>query len=855
MDYDIKMTSTNEIRKAFLDFFEKNGHKVVPSSPLVPQNDPTLMFVNAGMVQFKDVFTGAEKREYTRAVSSQKCVRAGGKHNDLDNVGYTARHHTFFEMLGNFSFGDYFKEEAIKFAWEFLTEVLKVPKEKLLITVYHTDDEAFNIWKKLTGFTDEKIIRIDTNDNFWSMGNTGACGPCSEIFYDHGDEIAGTPPPNDDGDRYVEIWNLVFMQYEKLASGELIPLPKPSIDTGMGLERISAVMQGVHSNYDIDIFRNLIQAIADETGVKDISVGHNVIADHLRSCSFLIADGVLPSNEGRGYVVRRIMRRAMRYAHQMGCKDALMYKLVPALINEMGEAYPELKRAEALITENLKREEEKFKTTLGKGLKLLDDEIENLDGDILSGEVAFKLYDTYGFPLDLTCDILKSLWYQVDTDGFYTAMAEQKKRSMLSWIGSGEQEINSVWFKHNEKVGETEFLGYEKTEIKARVLVVVDGEENEVFIITDKTVFYGESGGQVGDTGFINGNKVINTIKPLENFIVHKCILNEEIKAGDEVILKVDIERRNKIRANHTTTHILHKALKNTLGEHVIQKGSQVADDKLRFDFAHHQAVSSDEIRIIEQEVNKYIRQNLDIQTTVSTPEEAIETGATALFGEKYGDTVRVVNMGEYSTELCGGIHANKTGDIGLFKIISERAIAAGIRRIEALTGEEALNYILNQEGTLSKISNSLKSSPEELEGRILSLLKEKKELENQLAETRKKLALGGGSSQEIEEINGVKFIGKVLDLPAKELKGIVDDLKNKADIVVVITTHNDKASIAVGVTKDLTDKYNAVDLVRIGSKVIGGKGGGGRPDMAQAGGSDCSKADDAINEIKACIT
>ncbi len=853
------MKTTNEIRAEFLEFFSKNNHKIVSSSPLVPQNDPTLMFTNAGMVQFKNLFTGQETRDYTRAVSSQKCVRAGGKHNDLDNVGHTARHHTFFEMLGNFSFGDYFKEDAIKYAWEFLTEILKIPAERLLITVYHTDDEAFNIWKKLTGFPDEKIIRVSSNDNFWAMGDTGPCGPCSEIFYDHGDSVKGTPPPNDDGDRFVEIWNLVFMEYEQLENGDRIPLPKPCIDTGMGLERVAAILQDVHSNYDIDLFKSLIAESAKIAGSPD-SVAHCVITDHLRSCSFLIADGVLPSNEGRGYVLRRIMRRAMRYAHQLGCREPLMYKLVPTLIREMGEAYPELKRAEASITETLRNEEARFKTTLGKGLKLLDEELTKT-GDILSGDVAFKLYDTYGFPLDLTTDILRGQGKSVDIDGFNEAMEEQKKQARAAWTGSGESATSDIWLELKEKFGDIKFIGYDTLTATAKVIAIIKEDEqvenanrgDDVYIITDRTVFYGESGGQVGDTGRMSSSEshidVRNTIKPVENFLVHKCVIKHgTVSIGDELNLEVLCLHRKNIRANHSATHLLHRALKDTIGQHVSQKGSLVAEEKLRFDYSHNKSLSLDEIIKVEEIVNRYIRQNKDVVTYVTTPEKAMEEGATALFGEKYGDTVRVVSMGVddlptvehdtkkssvYSTELCGGTHVEKMGDIGLFKIVSDSAISAGIRRIEAVTGMHALAHVQQQEKVLYCTAQLLKVAPAELENRIKTLLKEKKNLEAELSKVKQKLVLD--NTGDVREIAGIKVIAPHImeGLSPKELKSVVDNLKQQigSGIASAATVNNGKITLVIGVTKDLTDKYKAGDLV----KISGGKGGG-RPDMAQAG-------------------
>ncbi|MBN8530966.1 MAG: alanine--tRNA ligase [Alphaproteobacteria bacterium] len=871
------MTSVSQLRASFLDFFAKNGHEKVASSPLVPHNDPTLMFTNAGMVQFKNVFTGAESRPYKRAATSQKCVRAGGKHNDLDNVGYTARHHTFFEMLGNFSFGDYFKEQAIELAWNFLTKEMSLPKEKLLVTVYHTDDEAFSLWKKIAGLPESKIIRIPTSDNFWAMGDTGPCGPCSEIFFDHGDKIPGGPPgsKDEDGDRFIEIWNLVFMQYEQVTKEERVNLPKPSIDTGMGLERMAAVLQGVHDNYDIDLFHALIKASVSATGVKaegEKAVSHRVIADHLRSSCFLIADGVMPSNEGRGYVLRRIMRRAMRHAHQLGCAEPLMHRLVPALVNEMGKAYPELTRAEALMTEVLKLEEQRFKQTLGRGLKLLDEETTSLKkGGQLKGDTAFKLYDTYGFPLDLTRDILRTRDITVDEPGFEAAMKEQKDRARAAWSGSGAKATDTVWFSLKEKLGATEFLGYSLEEAEGKIVaIVVDGKEvaqasagQEVQILANQTPFYGESGGQMGDTGVITIGKtrivITDTQKPLGTLIVHKGKVEQgEVKLDDIAHLSVDGERRTKLRANHSATHLLHKALRKYLGDHVTQKGSQVAEDKLRFDFSHPKAISPEELRKVETEINRYIRQNTDVATRLMTPDEAVAEGAMALFGEKYGDEVRVVSMGTeeekvYSIELCGGTHVRRTGDIGLFKITGETAIAAGVRRLEAVTADAALTYLNEQEEKLKSSAALLKANPAELPEKITGLQESIKKLEAELSQARKAAAMGGGGGEvKAEDVGGVAFIGKTFaDLPPKDLRDMATELRQKTDgIVAVGTSFEGKVSLIVALGGGAAGRFNAVELVNAGAAILGGKGGG-KPDMAQAGGSDAAKLSEAMNAIK----
>ena len=880
------MTSTNDIRRSFLDYFGANGHTIVPSAPLVPHNDPTLMFVNAGMVPFKNVFTGLETRPYTTATSSQKSVRAGGKHNDLDNVGYTARHHTFFEMLGNFSFGDYFKEQAITHAWTLLTKEWGIPADKLTATVYHTDDEAFALWKKIAGLPEERIIRIPTKDNFWAMGDSGPCGPCSEIFYDHGDHIWGGPPgsPEEDGDRFVEIWNLVFMQYEQEANEIVSELPKPSIDTGMGLERVAAVLQGVHDNYDTDTFKALIEesgALTKTAIDGEFKASHRVIADHLRSTSFLIADGVLPANEGRGYVLRRIMRRAMRHAHIIGAKEPLMHRLVGSLVSEMGGAYQELVRAQPLIEETLLREETRFRQTLEKGLKLLDEATGDLaEGGTLPGETAFKLYDTYGFPYDLTEDALRSRGLTVDREGFDSAMAEQKAAARAAWKGSGEKASDEIWFDIAEKAGNTEFIGYSSTEGEGEVLAIVKDGVNfdsatageTVTIVTNQTPFYGESGGQMGDAGTITSLSglvadVEDTAKPLGRLHAHRAKIGQgSIKVGDTVHLSVDVNRRDRIRANHSATHLLHAALRNTLGAHVTQKGSLVAPDRLRFDYSHPEALTHSQIAAIESLVNEQVRHNEAVTTRLMTPDDAISAGAMALFGEKYGDEVRVLSMGKgdansYSVELCGGTHVNATGDIAIFKIISESAVSSGVRRIEALTGEAARLWLTDREDRLRQSAAALKTTPEEVPARIAALVEQSRKLERELAEAKKALALGGGSGAQAagpEKVGGVNFIGQVIEgLDPKELRGIVD--QNKATlgsgVSAVLAVMDGRASIAVGVTDDLVGSINAVDLVRAGVEALGGKGGGGRPDMAQGGGSDGDKAVAAVEAVKAALT
>jgi alanyl-tRNA synthetase len=882
------MTSTNEIRRSFLDYFSRNGHAATPSAPLVPYNDPTLMFVNAGMVPFKNVFTGLETPASPRAASSQKCVRAGGKHNDLDNVGYTARHHTFFEMLGNFSFGDYFKEQAIVHAWTLLTHEWGLPKDKLTVTVYHTDDEAHALWRKIAGLPEARIIRIPTSDNFWSMGDTGPCGPCSEIFYDHGDHIFGGPPgsPDEDGDRFVEIWNLVFMQYEQKADGTRRDLPKPSIDTGMGIERVAAVLQGVHDNYDTDTFKALISASEALTGVAakgDHAASHRVIADHLRSTSFLMADGVLPSNEGRGYVLRRIMRRAMRHAHLVGASEPLMHRLVPALVTEMGAAYPELARGRALIEEVLEREETQFRRTLDKGLKLLDEATGDLaSGGELDGEVAFRLYDTYGFPYDLTEDALRARGIGVDRAGFDGAMARQKAAARAAGKGSGDAASGEVWFDIAEREGATEFTGYSATSGEGRVVAIVKaGAEvtsavagDDVVILTNQTPFYGESGGQTGDAGTMASlaglrATVTDTAKPLGRLHAHQVRIEAgAVAVGDTVELKVDTARRDAIRANHSATHLVHAALRGRLGAHVTQKGSLVAEDRLRFDFSHPVALTPEDIAAIEAEVNAEIRANEAVSTRLMTPDDAVAAGALALFGEKYGDEVRVLAMGRsgkegrsYSVELCGGTHVRATGDIGLFRIVSESAVSSGVRRIEAMTGEGARQWLVAREEALKTAASVIRATPEEVPARLAALLDERKRLEKELAEAKKALALGGGAggapASADETIAGVAFSGQVLDgLDPKELRPLLDAAKQRmgSGIAAVIAVNDGKASIAAAVTDDLIARFSAVDLVRVGVEALGGKGGGGRPDMAQGGGPDGSKAAEALAAVKALL-
>ncbi|RAZ77471.1 alanine--tRNA ligase [Mesorhizobium atlanticum] len=886
------MSGVNDIRSTFLDYFRKEGHEIVASSPLVPRNDPTLMFTNAGMVQFKNVFTGLEKRSYSRAATAQKSVRAGGKHNDLDNVGYTARHLTFFEMLGNFSFGDYFKERAIELAWNLITKGFGLKKDKLLVTVYHTDDEAAGYWKKIAGFSDDRIIRIPTSDNFWAMGDTGPCGPCSEIFIDRGEHIWGGPPgsPEEDGDRFLEFWNLVFMQYEQVTKEERIDLPRPSIDTGMGLERMASILQGVESVFETDLFKHLIDAASSALGQgpnQENVASYRVIADHLRSSSFLVADGVLPSNEGRGYVLRRIMRRAMRHAQLLGAKEPLMWQLVPALVREMGQAYPELVRGEALIAETLKLEETRFRKTLVRGLGLLSDATETLHaGDMLDGETAFKLYDTYGFPLDLTQDALRQRSISVDIAGFTDAMERQKAEARAHWAGSGEAATETVWFSVREKTGATEFLGYETEAAEGIVQALVkDGKTidsasqgDAVAVVVNQTPFYGESGGQMGDTGVISGEgfsiEVSDTQKKADGLFVHLGkVAKGTVKTGAAVELKVDHARRSKLRANHSATHLIHEALREVLGTHVAQKGSLVAPDRLRFDISHNKPISADELEEVERMANEIVVQNSPVTTRLMSVDDAIAEGAMALFGEKYGDEVRVVSMGTglhgakanrpYSVELCGGTHVRSTGDIGLVRILSDSAVAAGVRRIEALTGEAARRHLDEQDKRLKAAAATLKISPADVPSRVEALLEERKKLEKELTEARKKLALGGGSAvadapAANETVAGVGFLGKAVSgVAPKDLKPLADAGKKTlgSGVVVFVGAGEDnKASVVVGVTDDLTGRFSAVDLVRVASAALGGQGGGGRPDMAQAGGPDASKANDAIAAVKAAL-
>ena len=880
------MPSVNEIRAQFLDYFADNEHEVVDSSPLVPRNDPTLMFTNAGMVQFKNVFTGAETRPYRRAATSQKCVRAGGKHNDLDNVGYTARHHTFFEMLGNFSFGDYFKERAIELAWRLVTKDYGLPEERLTVTVFAEDDEAHALWRKIAGLPEERVIRIPTSDNFWAMGETGPCGPCSEIFYDHGPHVAGGPPgsADQDGERFVEIWNLVFMQFEQVTPDERIDLPRPSIDTGMGLERIAAILQGTHDNYETDLFSNLIAASVELSGTPADGAHrapHRVVADHLRASAFLIADGVMPSNEGRGYVLRRIMRRAMRHAHLMGCAEPLMWRLVPALVREMGQAFGELIRAEPLITETLKLEETRFKETLARGLRLLDEATAGLaDGAPLPGETAFRLYDTYGFPLDLTEDALRAQGRAVERDGFEACMERQREAARRAWAGSGDAASDAAWFAIRERVGATEFLGYGTESAEGVVqALVVGGEEaaqadagDTVALVVNQTPFYAEAGGQVGDTGTVvsaDGGRarVTDTRREADGLHVHHAVVEEgTLTVGDAVVLAVDGARRTALRANHSATHLLHAALRRALGDHVTQKGSLVAPDRLRFDISHSGAVGSAALDDIEAEVNRLVRQNTPLVTRLMSPDEAVEAGALALFGEKYGEEVRVVSMGDdedqgdapYSVELCGGTHVERTGDIGLFRIVGESASAAGIRRIEALTGEAARQHGAALETALKEAAAVLKVPPADLAGRIGALMDENRKLERSLAETRRALATGGGGvSDDARKIAGVSFVGRALDgAHPKELRAMVDDLKQRlgSGVYAVVSRTDGKAALTVGVTDDLTGRVSAVDLARAGAAAVGGKGGGGRADMAQAGGPDGARLDDALKAIEKAL-
>ena len=876
------MPSSNDIRATFLDYFAGRGHERVASSPLVPRNDPTLLFTNAGMVQFKNVFTGQERRPYTRAASAQKCVRAGGKHNDLDNVGYTARHHTFFEMLGNFSFGDYFKPDAVELAWTLLTRDFAIAQDKLLVTVYSEDEDAAALWRKIAGLSDDRIIRIATSDNFWRMGDTGPCGPCSEIFYDHGAHIAGGPPgsADEDGDRFVEIWNLVFMQYEEGPPGVRAPLPRPSIDTGMGLERFAAILQGVHDNYDTDTFRALIAASAEATGVPPdgpFRASHRVVADHLRSSSFLMADGVLPSNEGRGYVLRRIMRRAMRHLHMMGARDPVFFKLVPALVRQMGVAYPELGRAETLIAETLRLEETRFKAMLDRGLSLLADETERLgDGGTLPGDVAFRLYDTFGFPLDLTQDALREQGFSVDASGFERAMAEQRARARAAWSGSGEASEGS-FFAMRDQVGATEFLGYSTDLAEAEIRAILVGGQpvqsavagTDVAILLNQTPFYAESGGQVGDTGTLTGAdglriEVADTQKKVSDLFVHiGRVTAGAVRVGQAVLAEVDHARRGRIRAHHSATHLLHEALRRALGSHVQQKGSLNAPDRLRFDVSHTKPVTLQELADAERNVNARIRENSEVTTRLMTPEAAVAEGAMALFGEKYGDEVRVVAMGRgdaekpaWSIELCGGTHVRRTGDIGFFRIVGETGVSAGVRRIEAVTGDAAEALTAAQERRLQEAAAALRTSPADLPERVAGLLEDRRRLERQVTELQKKLAAGGASA-EIEEVAGVRLAARNLgDVPARELKGLAEAIGQQIEggIVALVSTAEGKASIVVGVSPELTKRFSAVDLVRAASAAVGGKGGGGRPDLAQAGGPDAGRADAALDAVRSAL-
>lgn len=874
------MTITvNQIRKTFLNYFEKNGHKIIPSSSLVPDNDPTLMFTNSGMVQFKNIFTGAETAPYKRATTSQKSVRAGGKHNDLDSVGYDVRHHTFFEMLGNFSFGDYFKEEAINYAWELVTKEFGLPKDRLAVTVFHTDEVSRNIWKKVSGLPDDRIIGIATKDNFWQMGDTGPCGYCSEIFYDHGPEVWGGLPgtPEEDGDRWIEIWNLVFDEFEDLPDGSRIPLKQKCIDTGMGLERISAILQGVHSNYDIDLFRNLTADIAKIAGTDPkgpLESSHNVIADHLRSMSFLIADGVLPSNEGRGYVLRRIMRRAMRHAYLLGVKEPMIYKLLPSLQREMGEAYPELYRAQNLISDTIKTEETRFLRTLDKGLRLLDDETKNLkEGDELSGATAFKLYDTYGFPLDLTQDALKAKNINVDTRGFDEAMEKQRAEARRNWAGSGDAGTDKIWFELQDKLGSTEFLGYNTLRADAEITALVqNGREiseisaGEFYLLANQTPFYGEMGGQVGDIGTIVGDgfeiEVTDTKKKLDGLWVHVCkMLNGSVRKGTFASFRVNEENRHAIEANHTVTHLLHHALQEKFGASVTQKGSMVAADKMRFDIAYPKQISEPEIRDLENAVNRLIRANLPVHTNIMNQEDAINAGAMALFGEKYGDEVRVVCVGNgVSMELCGGTHVKQTGSIGYFNIVSESAIAAGVRRLECVTGSAAEKFTQDIEDRLHRVGACLKAGFNDIENRVVQLLEEKKKLEAQIFDLKKKFVSNKAADNpdKFEAVNGVKFVAKIIEnIPPKELKAFIDEIKaqSKDDtIVAFFSPAEGKVSVVIGVSDNIKDRLPATNLIKVVAPFVGAQGGGGRPDMAQTGGSDDTRLNEAIDALRKAI-
>ncbi len=877
------MTSSNEIRASFLDYFARNGHQVVASSPLVPRNDPTLLFTNAGMVQFKNVFTGQEKRPYSRAATAQKCVRAGGKHNDLDNVGYTARHHTFFEMLGNFSFGDYFKEAAIAFAWELVTRDFALPRERLSVTVYAEDEDAARLWHKIAGLPEERIVRIASSDNFWRMGDTGPCGPCSEIFYDHGPEIPGGPPgsPEAEGDRFVEIWNLVFMQFEEGPPGVRVPLPRPSIDTGMGLERVAAILQGKHDNYDTDTLRALILASAEASGQEPdglYRIDHRVIADHLRSSAFLIADGVLPANEGRGYVLRRIMRRAMRHAYRMGAREPLMYRLLPALIRQMGSAYPELIRAETLISDTLKLEEGRFQALLERGLALLAEETEKLGSDEpLPGPVAFRLYDTFGFPLDLTEDALREEGRTVDAAGFAAAMAEQRRRARAAWSGSGDAATERVWFEVRDTAGASEFLGYSTETAEGTIAaLIVEGKPavsapagSAVAVVLNQTPFYAESGGQVGDSGRITGAdglviEISDTQRKAGDLIVHiGRVASGTARAGAPVVAEVDHARRTAIRAHHSATHLLHEALRRRLGKHVTQKGSLNAPDRLRFDISHPHPIAHGDLAWVESEVNARVRENSEVTTRLMSPEAAVAEGAMALFGEKYGEEVRVVSMGggdekkpAYSIELCGGTHVRRTGDIGLFRIVAETAIGAGLRRIEATTGEAALQRIAETDRALAEAAATLKTPPLELPARLEALIEERRRLERQITELQRRLATGGDAAA-VEEVNGIRLAARNLgEVPARELKNLADAIQRKlgSGVVALVSTAEGKASIVVGISPDLTGRFDAVTLARAASAAVGGKGGGGRPDLAQAGGPDASQAEAALQAIRTAL-
>ena len=879
-----------DVRKKFLDYFKNNNHKVVESSNLVPNNDPTLMFTNSGMVQFKNVFTGLEKREYKTATTSQKCVRAGGKHNDLENVGYTPRHHTFFEMLGNFSFGDYFKEQAIVHAWNLLIKDFKLPKEKLFVTVFHEDAESFKLWKKIAGLSDDKIIKISTSDNFWSMGDTGPCGPCSEIFYDHGEKLKGGPPgsPDEDGDRFIEIWNLVFMQYEQISKDKRINLPKPSVDTGMGLERMTAVLQGTHDNYNIDHFKKIMSISSDllKSPINDVTIAsHRVIADHLRASSFLIAEGILPSNEGRGYVLRRIMRRGMRHAHTLGTKETIFHKLFEVLCQEMKKSYPELDRGKDLIIETLKNEEEKFSTLLERGIKILDENLDKVQNKILPGKIAFKLYDTYGFPLDLTADILKAKDIKIDSKAFDNEMEKSKALARANWKGSGDKSLEEKWFKIREELNPTEFLGYEFDKAEGVVLKISKGkdfineakENDEIELITNQTPFYGESGGQIGDQGVIKTSKckikIIDTQKKMGDLHVHiGTVLSGSIKVGENVNLEIDIKRRNNAKAYHSATHLLHEALRRTLGKHVTQKGSMVSPEKLRFDFSHNKPIEKNELIKIENLVNDMVSKASNVKTRIMTPKEAVDKGALALFGEKYGDEVRVLSMGDdkdnyFSTELCGGTHVSNTGDIGRFKIVSQSSISSGVRRVEALRAEQLNEYEKNQKESISSKENKLNEEINNIK-KTLEQLKIKpnhkndlsgsenlKNLNKQLDQVNLKNILEDKNKNVIKDSKVSDFTFRyqtIKNLPSKELRIIVDTGKKdiKRGVIIAFSIFDEKVGVSVGVTKDLVKKFDAVELVKVAASILGGKGGGGRNDFAQAGGVDENKIEDAYKAV-----